>query len=356
MRRRCSLCGGKLNGNICTECGLDNSKNDDQYVTLGNSGHEESLTHIHTEAEKPYEGKTMTRENVRKAKNADKNAKKAAAKKASKNAAAGKVNPAGNGYSAANASYNTAGTSYSQTGNQSYSYTSSSMRQSSRPVKKKRKLGKFLIGFVIIAAFAGELGGTISDEVQHYFDEYTYDDSDSYTEEDPYSDLQEVMPEEGELTKLRASMVCEKALAFCARDLELGSYLLLGKGEDATGGRFRESITSDALEALIGAIYLDGGFANAKEFILKYILNDLEGKRLFYDSKTILQEMVQGGQEKGIVYQLVGEEGPDHNKSFRVEVVIGGEAFGCGIGRTKKAAEQEAAYQAILKLKEGKVQ
>ena len=76
MRRRCSLCGGKLNGNICTECGLDNSKNDDQYVTLGNSGHEESLTHIHTEAEKPYEGKTMTRENVRKAKNADKNAKK----------------------------------------------------------------------------------------------------------------------------------------------------------------------------------------------------------------------------------------------------------------------------------------
>ena len=80
MRRRCSLCGGKLNGNICTECGLDNSKNDDQYVTLGNSGHEESLTHIHTEAEKPYEGKTMTRENVRKAKNADKNAKKAAAK------------------------------------------------------------------------------------------------------------------------------------------------------------------------------------------------------------------------------------------------------------------------------------
>ena len=152
MRRRCSLCGGKLNGNICTECGLDNSKNDDQYVTLGNSGHEESLTHIHTEAEKPYEGKTMTRENVRKAKNADKNAKKAAAKKASKNAAAGKVNPAGNGYSAANASYNTAGTSYSQ-----------------------------------------------SDEVQHYFDDYTYDDSDSYTEKDPYSDLQEVMPEEGEL-------------------------------------------------------------------------------------------------------------------------------------------------------------
>ena len=199
MRRRCSLCGGKLNGNICTECGLDNSKNDDQYVTLGNSGHEESLTHIHTEAEKPYEGKTMTRENVRKAKNADKNAKKAAAKKASKNAAAGKVNPAGNGYSAANASYNTAGTSYSQTGNQSYSYTSSSMHQSSRSVKKKKKFGKFLAGFVIIATLAGELGGTIIHEVQNYFEDYTYDDSDSYTEDDPYSDVQEVMPDDGEV-------------------------------------------------------------------------------------------------------------------------------------------------------------
>lgn len=161
---------------------------------------------------------------------------------------------------------------------------------------------------------------------------------------------------EGELTKTRASMVCEPALAFCAREIELGEYLLLGKGEDATGGRKRESVTSDAMEALIGAIYVDGGFANAKEFINRFILKDLENKKLFYDSKTILQEMVQGGQEKGIVYQLVGEEGPDHNKSFRVEVAIGGEAFGCGIGRTKKAAEQEAAYQAILKLKEGKVQ
>ena len=199
MRRRCSLCGGKLNGNICTECGLDNSKNDDQYVTLENSGHEESLTHVHTEEEKPYEGKTMTRENVRKAKNADKNAKKAAAKKASKNAAAGKANSTGNGYSAANASYNTAGTGYRQTGNQSYSYTSSSMQQSSRPVKKKKKFGKFLVGFVIIAAFAGELGGTIIHEVQNYFEDYTYDDSDSYTEDDPYSDVQEVKPDEGEV-------------------------------------------------------------------------------------------------------------------------------------------------------------
>ena len=100
---------------------------------------------------------------------------------------------------------------------------------------------------------------------------------------------------EGELTKLRASIVCEPTLAMCARDIQLGNYLLLGKGEDATGGRNRDSIISDAMEALIGAIYLDGGFANAKEFIEKFMLNDMEHKQLFYDSKTILQEMVQSG-------------------------------------------------------------
>ena len=159
---------------------------------------------------------------------------------------------------------------------------------------------------------------------------------------------------EGELTKMRASMVCEPSLAFCARDLDLGSFLLLGKGEEATGGRKRDSVTSDALEALIGAIYLEGGFANAKEFILKHVLNDLEGKRLFYDSKTILQEIVQGNIDQGITYHLIDEVGPDHNKSFKVEVLIGDTSYGMGTGRTKKAAEQEAAYHAILKLKKRK--
>ena len=159
---------------------------------------------------------------------------------------------------------------------------------------------------------------------------------------------------EGELTKMRASMVCEPSLAFCARDLDLGSFLLLGKGEEATGGRKRDSVTSDALEALIGAIYLDGGFANAKEFILKHVLNDLEGKRLFYDSKTILQEIVQGNIDQGITYHLIDEVGPDHNKSFQVEVLIGDTSYGMGTGRTKKAAEQEAAYHAIMKLKKRK--
>ena len=157
------------------------------------------------------------------------------------------------------------------------------------------------------------------------------------------------MPE-GELTKTRASIVCEPALAFCAQHIELGEYLLLGKGEESTGGRKRASITSDAMEALIGAIYEDGGFANAKEFIHSFILNDLEHKKLFYDSKTILQEIVQANFKEEVKYKLIGEEGPDHNKSFHVAVFIGEKEYGKGTGRTKKAAEQQAAYKCIIEL------
>ena len=156
---------------------------------------------------------------------------------------------------------------------------------------------------------------------------------------------------EGKLTKTRASMVCEPSLAFCAREIELGSYLLLGKGEEATGGRQRPSVTSDAMEALIGAIYLDGGFTNAKEFIHRFILTDLENKKLFYDSKTILQEMVQAKFTENVRYVLEKEEGPDHNKSFTTSAYIGEECYGTGSGRTKKASEQEAAYQTILMLR-----
>lgn len=120
---------------------------------------------------------------------------------------------------------------------------------------------------------------------------------------------------EGELTKLRASIVCEQSLAMCAEAISLGKYLRLGNGEDSTGGRLRASITSDAMEALIGAIYLDGGFANAKEFITRFVLNDLENKKLFYDSKTILQEIVQRDFNESLSYELLAEEGPDHDKS-----------------------------------------
>lgn len=155
---------------------------------------------------------------------------------------------------------------------------------------------------------------------------------------------------EGELTKLRASIVCEPTLALCTKPLDLGKYLRLGRGEDHTGGRKRKSILSDALEAVIGAIYLDGGFTNAKEFVLRFIMTDIENKQLFYDSKTILQEVVQGEHEK-LTYDLISENGPDHNKSFTVEARVGSRVLGEGTGRTKKAAEQEAAYKALLMLK-----
>ena len=187
----------------------------------------------------------------------------------------------------------------------------------------------------------------------------------------------ESMPE-GEMTKKRASLVCEPALAFCARDLDLGEYLaslvceptlaycadviplgdylLLGKGEDLTGGRKRPSVVSDAMEAVIGAIYLDGGLANAKEFIHRFILNDIEHKQLFYDSKTILQEIVQSNFKEPVSYELLGEKGPDHNKVFEVAVRIGDDRYGVGFGRTKKAAEQEAAYQSILALRKKNIE
>ncbi len=157
---------------------------------------------------------------------------------------------------------------------------------------------------------------------------------------------------EGELTKMRASMVCEPSLAFCAKDLELGKFLRLGKGEESTGGRERDSITSDAMEAVIGAIFLDGGMKHAKAFIDRFILSDLEDKRLFYDSKTTLQELIQGKLKKEFHYELLDETGPEHDKTFVSEVYLEKESLGKGFGRTKKAAEQQAAYQALLRLRE----
>ena len=158
------------------------------------------------------------------------------------------------------------------------------------------------------------------------------------------------MPE-GQLTRLRASMVCEPALAYCARDIDLGTYILLGKGEEATGGRNRDSITSDVMEAVIGAIFLDGGLDNAKKFINRFVLSDLENKILFLDSKTLLQEEIQKKNSAQLRYELVGETGPDHDKQFSVEAYLDDVLIGTGIGRTKKAAEQKAAYEALVKIK-----
>lgn len=157
---------------------------------------------------------------------------------------------------------------------------------------------------------------------------------------------------EGQLTRKRSSMVCEPALAFCARDIALEQYILLGKGEEATGGRGRDSIVSDVMEAVIGAIYLDSGIEEASGFIHRFILSDLEHKQLFYDAKTILQESVQQESKETIHYELLKEEGPEHEKTFLVEVLVGDKKLGTGSGHSKKAAEQQAAYQALMRRRE----
>lgn len=156
---------------------------------------------------------------------------------------------------------------------------------------------------------------------------------------------------EGELTKLRASLVSEKPLANVANSIGLGKYILLSKGEENTGGRDRDSITSDAVEALLGAIYLDGGMEPARQFVYKFIVNDIEKKQLFYDSKTALQEMVQKYKLGELRYVLVCEKGPDHMKEYEINCELSGKVIGSGIGKTKKAAQQNAAYDAISKLK-----
>lgn len=153
---------------------------------------------------------------------------------------------------------------------------------------------------------------------------------------------------EGNMTKLRASIVCEPTLAFCARAFELGSFLFLGHGEEITGGRERDSIVSDACEAVIGAIYLDGGLNEAIKFIETFILNDIEHKKLFYDAKTSLQEIVQNTYKQTLHYELISEEGPDHNKSFTVCAFRDDIKMCTGKGRTKKAAEQDAAYNSLV--------
>lgn len=156
---------------------------------------------------------------------------------------------------------------------------------------------------------------------------------------------------EGNLTKMRASAVCEQALAITGRELELGKYLVLGKGEEQNGGRMRDSIIADVVEAVIGAIYLDSGMKEAKKFIHSFVLNDLENKRLFFDAKTVLQEYLQETKLGELTYELIREEGPEHKKVFVVEAVLNGEIVGTGRGKSKKAAQQQAAYDVLMKYK-----
>ena len=162
------------------------------------------------------------------------------------------------------------------------------------------------------------------------------------------------MPE-GELTRTRAALVCEDSLVEVAAQLELGQYLKLGRGEDAGGGRKRPSIQADAVEAVIAAVYLDGGIGSARKLITNFILtnNEREQEGAIRDFKTALQELVQRESGRVLSYRLMGESGPDHAKVFSVEVDLDGKPIGAGEGRSKKEAEQNAAKAAMARLKAG---
>lgn len=158
---------------------------------------------------------------------------------------------------------------------------------------------------------------------------------------------------EGEMTKIRAELVCEQSLARVAEKLGLGEYLRLGRGEELGGGRARPSITADAVEAVLAAIYLDGGAEAAKRFVYGFVLSEAAktAREGSHDYKTLLQEQVQKGGGESPAYRMVGESGPDHNKIFTAEVLICGEVMGIGSGRTKKESEQNAARNALEKIK-----
>ena len=154
---------------------------------------------------------------------------------------------------------------------------------------------------------------------------------------------------EGELTKLRASLVCEQALFDFSKKIDLGKYIFLGKGEEITGGRERPSIVSDAFEAVIAAIYLDGGLNVASKYVLSFIPEDVKPHSVvsFVDYKTALQEIIQKNPEEKVEYVLTDESGPDHDKKFTVNVMLNSNVIGTGIGKSKKSAEQNAAKEAL---------
>lgn len=153
--------------------------------------------------------------------------------------------------------------------------------------------------------------------------------------------------QEGSMTMLRAKLVCEESLAMSARAIKLGDYLLLGKGEIISHGNERSSILSDAFEAVIGAIYLDGGFEKAYEFVNDHVLADYENRKYVIDSKTTLQELVQSKYGVGVTYEVVDESGPEHDKHFRVAAYIGDRKMETGDGNSKKSAAKDAAYKTI---------
>ncbi len=159
---------------------------------------------------------------------------------------------------------------------------------------------------------------------------------------------------EGELTKLRASLVCEFTLSKISRELKLGQYGFFSKGEKLSGGSNRDSILCDMFESLLGAIYIDGGLDEADRFVRTFLLTDIEHKKLFYDSKTRLQEYAQKNSYK-ISYNLLNEEGPEHDKTFYVEVLVGDKINANGKGHSRKTAEQTAAFNALKEINDLKI-
>lgn len=193
------------------------------------------------------------------------------------------------------------------------------------------------------SSYANECGGAFNERLEFLGDSVLGFISAEFF----FSDRKSVP--EGELTKLRAATVCEKSLFGFAKEIDLGSFIRLGKGEMNTGGRERPSILSDAFEAVIAAIYLDGGMEEAKKFVLRFLKEAQAHKNesAFKDYKTVLQEIIQRNPEERLEYVLVGESGPAHDKIFEVEIHLNSNCIGKGSGHSKKLAEQAAAGEAL---------
>ena len=193
------------------------------------------------------------------------------------------------------------------------------------------------------SSYANECGGAFNERLEFLGDSVL-----GFISAEFFFSNRKSMPE-GELTKLRAATVCEKSLFGFAKEIDLGSYIRLGKGETNTGGRERPSILSDAFEAVIAAIYLDGGMEQAKKFVLRFLKEAQAHKNesAFKDYKTVLQEIIQRNPEERLEYVLVGESGPAHDKIFEVEIHLNSNCIGKGSGHSKKLAEQAAAGEAL---------
>ena len=193
------------------------------------------------------------------------------------------------------------------------------------------------------SSYANECGGAFNERLEFLGDSVL-----GFISAEFFFSNRKSMPE-GELTKLRAATVCEKSLFGFAKEIDLGSYIRLGKGETNTGGRERPSFLSDAFEAVIAAIYLDGGMDEAKKFVLRFLKEALAHKNesAFKDYKTVLQEIIQRNPEERLEYVLVGESGPAHDKIFEVEIHLNSNCIGRGSGHSKKLAEQAAAGEAL---------